>query len=92
MNWTFELLLQRFNVFLKNNNTIYHAFEAFMMIRGFVFFFLRLVGGPPTTTTGRGPQAAAYLCLYVKTASALRWVSTRRSKVFITTEVRATGL
>ena len=42
MNWKFELLLQRFNVFLKNINTIYHAFEAFMMMRG--FFFLRLVG------------------------------------------------
>lgn len=37
----------------------------------FSIFFFRLVGGPPTTTAGRGPQAAAYLCLYVKTATVL---------------------
>jgi len=43
------------------------------MIGGLFLLFLiigfRLVGGPPTSTTGRGPQAASYLCLYVKTAS-----------------------
>jgi len=57
--------------FLRILIQMYQAFEAVMTIRGsfFLFFFLRLVGGPPIRPLGMGPQAAAYLCLYVKTAT-----------------------